>query len=86
MLYEWDEGKRAWFPRIDEDFMASYQMNYGFTPEGKAEPTRPDPEPEDEEGPEAKKAKMAKAKAEEDKDKEEKPKTKANWFEEDETK
>ncbi|XP_046849206.1 HIV Tat-specific factor 1 homolog isoform X2 [Xenia sp. Carnegie-2017] len=29
--YEWDENKRAWFPKIDEDFIAAYQMNYGFT-------------------------------------------------------
>ncbi len=35
MVYEWDKAKNAWFPRIDEDFMAVYQMNYGFTPEGK---------------------------------------------------
>ena len=35
MVYEWDKAKNAWFPRIDEDFMAVYQMNYGFTPDGK---------------------------------------------------
>ena len=34
MVYEWDKSKNAWFPRIDEDFMAVYQMNYGFTPDG----------------------------------------------------
>jgi hypothetical protein len=34
MIYEWDVAKNAWFPRIDEDFMAVYQMNYGFTPDG----------------------------------------------------
>eukprot|EP00095_Tigriopus_kingsejongensis_P010972 maker-scaffold270_size230592-snap-gene-1.22 protein:Tk10972 transcript:maker-scaffold270_size230592-snap-gene-1.22-mRNA-1 annotation:"hiv tat-specific factor 1-like protein" len=33
MLYEWDREKNAWFPRIDEDFMAQYQLNYGFTPD-----------------------------------------------------
>ena len=26
MLYEWDSAKNAWFPRIDEDFMAQYQV------------------------------------------------------------
>ena len=41
MTYEWDETKKAWFPRINEDFIAQYQMNYGFTKEGKAEPTLP---------------------------------------------
>lgn len=25
----WDVEKRAWFPKIDDDFMAIYQMNYG---------------------------------------------------------
>lgn len=26
----WDDKKNAWFPKIDDDFMAIYQMNYGF--------------------------------------------------------
>lgn len=26
----WDDKKNAWFPKIDDDFMAMYQMNYGF--------------------------------------------------------
>lgn len=26
----WDTEKNAWFPKIDDDFMARYQMNYGF--------------------------------------------------------
>ena len=47
MVYEWDLDKKAWFPKINEDFLAQYQMNYGFTKDGKAEPTKPDePEPE----------------------------------------
>lgn len=28
-VMEWDEEKRAWFPKIDDDFIASYQMNFG---------------------------------------------------------
>lgn len=28
--YIQDENKKAWFPRIDDDFLAIYQMNYGF--------------------------------------------------------
>lgn len=28
--YFWDKEKKAWFPKIDDDFMAQYQMNYGF--------------------------------------------------------
>ncbi|XP_001354089.3 HIV Tat-specific factor 1 homolog [Drosophila pseudoobscura] len=29
-VYLWDAEKSAWFPKIDDDFMAQYQMNYGF--------------------------------------------------------
>lgn len=28
--YFWDVDKSAWFPKIDDDFMARYQMSYGF--------------------------------------------------------
>lgn len=28
--YFWDVEKNAWFPKVDEDFMARYQMSYGF--------------------------------------------------------
>ncbi|ESO84279.1 hypothetical protein LOTGIDRAFT_62731, partial [Lottia gigantea] len=28
-VYEWDDEKKAWFPKIDEDFIANYQLNYG---------------------------------------------------------
>lgn len=28
--YFWDKEKSAWFPKIDDDFMARYQMSYGF--------------------------------------------------------
>lgn len=41
MTYEWEPIKKAWFPRINEDFLAQYQMNYGFTKDGIAEPTKP---------------------------------------------
>lgn len=30
-VYIWDREKNAWFPKVDEDFMARYQMSYGFT-------------------------------------------------------
>ncbi|PSN46189.1 hypothetical protein C0J52_18543 [Blattella germanica] len=30
-VYFWDKEKNAWFPKVDEDFLAHYQMNYGFT-------------------------------------------------------
>lgn len=29
-VFFWDTAKGAWFPKIDDDFMARYQMNYGF--------------------------------------------------------
>jgi len=44
VVYELDETKNAWFPKLDEDFMAAYQINYGFTADGKAEPTKPSEE------------------------------------------
>ncbi|KAM6970024.1 17S U2 SnRNP complex component HTATSF1 [Aplochiton taeniatus] len=33
-VYDWDQDKKAWFPKITEDFLAAYQANYGFTPDG----------------------------------------------------
>ncbi|XP_065653331.1 17S U2 SnRNP complex component HTATSF1-like [Hydra vulgaris] len=37
-IYEWDQGKRGWIPKIDDDFIAYYQANYGFTPSGEHDP------------------------------------------------
>ncbi|KAG8448412.1 hypothetical protein GDO86_015488 [Hymenochirus boettgeri] len=31
--YEWDLEKKAWFPKITDDFLAVYQANYGVYPE-----------------------------------------------------
>ncbi|XP_066496310.1 17S U2 SnRNP complex component HTATSF1 [Tiliqua scincoides] len=28
--YEWDAERKAWFPKITEDFLATYHANYGF--------------------------------------------------------
>ncbi|XP_044728618.1 HIV Tat-specific factor 1 isoform X2 [Chrysoperla carnea] len=28
--YFWDIEKQAWFPKVDDDFIAQYQMSYGF--------------------------------------------------------
>jgi HIV Tat-specific factor 1 len=30
VVYVWDSEKSAWFPRVDDDFLAIYQLNYGF--------------------------------------------------------
>ena len=70
MTYEWDNSKKAWFPRINEDFMAHYQMNYGFTPDGQSQPTRPE-EPKEVDEDEEKRAKLEKEKA---------PPKKPQWF------
>ena len=76
MVYEYDETKKAWFPKLDSDFMAVYQLNYGFTSDGVPEPTKPDDdEPKPEAEPELKKKQKVK----------EKPKE-AEWFQEEEAK
>lgn len=36
-VYFWDKEKNAWFPKVDDDFMAKYQMSYGFTESNPAE-------------------------------------------------
>ncbi|XP_046436753.1 HIV Tat-specific factor 1 homolog [Daphnia pulex] len=28
-IFEWDEEKKAWFPKLDEEFIARYQLSYG---------------------------------------------------------
>ncbi|XP_059911755.1 HIV Tat-specific factor 1 [Gadus macrocephalus] len=33
-IYDWDHDKKAWFPKITEDFIAAYQANYGFKEDG----------------------------------------------------
>lgn len=38
-VFFWDEEKSAWFPKIDEDFMAVYQSNYGFIDNTSTKPT-----------------------------------------------
>nr|VZI39046.1 unnamed protein product [Spirometra erinaceieuropaei] len=29
-VMEWDEQRKGWFPKIDDDFIASYQINFGI--------------------------------------------------------
>ncbi|XP_059400640.1 HIV Tat-specific factor 1 homolog [Carassius carassius] len=38
-LYDWDHEKRAWFPKVNDDFIAAYQANYGFNEDGAPDPT-----------------------------------------------
>lgn len=52
-IYEWDVEKRAWFPNLDEEFLARYQMSYGVDPSAPLPPVestsapeaRPEPKP-----------------------------------------
>ncbi|XP_055986289.1 HIV Tat-specific factor 1 [Sorex fumeus] len=37
--YEWDLDKKAWFPKITDDFIATYQANYGFSNDGASSST-----------------------------------------------
>ncbi|XP_007462979.1 PREDICTED: HIV Tat-specific factor 1 [Lipotes vexillifer] len=37
--YEWDLDKKAWFPKITEDFIATYQASYGFSNDGASSST-----------------------------------------------
>lgn len=37
-VYEWDPEKRGWIPKIDDDFIALYQANYGFNAAGEPDP------------------------------------------------
>ncbi|GIY64069.1 HIV Tat-specific factor 1 homolog [Caerostris extrusa] len=44
-IYEWDMGKKAYFPKIDDDFIVKYQSNYNYQP--PAEETKDDtPDPD----------------------------------------
>ncbi|CAL1688077.1 unnamed protein product [Lasius platythorax] len=42
-VYFWDKEKNAWFPKVDQDFMARYQMSYGFTDISAPQPNSPEP-------------------------------------------
>lgn len=50
-VYFWDRSKNAWFPKVDDDFMARYQMSYGFvenqsdTDKEKEKEANPKPDP-----------------------------------------
>ncbi|XP_044269057.1 HIV Tat-specific factor 1 homolog [Tribolium madens] len=72
--YFWDKEKSAWFPKVDDEFMARYQLNYGFidnnTQKDEKKVEEEDPKPEKSEP----KPKAEKRKASE-----------PTWFEVDET-
>ncbi|KAG7208479.1 hypothetical protein KM043_014705 [Ampulex compressa] len=74
-VYIWDKEKNAWFPKVDEDFMARYQMSYGFSDSSAVE-SKPKEEPQPPEKPPDKEQKKVEAKR-----KAQEPPT---WFEVDE--
>lgn len=45
-VYFWDREKNAWFPKVDEDFMAKYQMSYGFSDTNIPQPKPSEPQPQ----------------------------------------
>ncbi|XP_036450753.1 HIV Tat-specific factor 1 [Colossoma macropomum] len=72
-VYDWDHDKKAWFPKITEDFIAAYQANYGFSEDGTPDPTAaapPGETPPDK--PEEKLEEEEKKKEDEEKEEEEK--------------
>ncbi|CAH0728162.1 unnamed protein product, partial [Brenthis ino] len=44
----WDEEKKAWIPKVDDDFLAFYQMSYGFVDNSSKEESKIDKKKEDE--------------------------------------
>ncbi|XP_050447407.1 HIV Tat-specific factor 1 homolog [Cataglyphis hispanica] len=42
-VYFWDKEKNAWFPKVDQDFMARYQMSYGFADTSAPQSNPPEP-------------------------------------------
>lgn len=43
----WDKDKKAWFPKVDDEFMAVYQMNYGFNEDTNKEEKKEEEEKEE---------------------------------------
>ncbi|XP_053502003.1 HIV Tat-specific factor 1 [Ictalurus furcatus] len=83
--YDWDHEKKAWFPKITEDFIAAYQANYGFSEDGAAvatgEPQPEKPKEEEEEKEEKQEEKVTDSgSAKEENKKGEKRKAEPGWF------
>lgn len=76
--YEWDLEKKAWFPKITEDFLAIYQANYGFNATENSEPSQAPKEKKEEVKP--KKEPKPKPEHAEQKAKGDKRKADPGWF------
>lgn len=94
-VYDWDHEKKAWFPKITEDFIAAYQANYGFTKEGdpdanNAAVSSTDPAAPEKEKPgdytQKQEADQRETPAKEAKQKGEKRKVEPGWFDIDDNK
>ncbi|KAK2823057.1 hypothetical protein Q7C36_019657 [Tachysurus vachellii] len=83
-VYDWDHEKKAWFPKITEDFIAAYQANYGFTEDaasaatGESQPEKTKEEKDEEEKEEDEVTDSGSTK--EEKNKGEKRKAEPGWF------
>lgn len=51
----WDEQKKAWIPKVDDDFLAFYQMSYGFVDNKTDEKKKTEEKKEEEKAKEVKK-------------------------------
>ncbi|KAJ8674530.1 hypothetical protein QAD02_005792 [Eretmocerus hayati] len=49
--YFWDKEKNAWFPKVDDDFMARYQLSYGFNDSNSSSTVKPKSPPQVPENP-----------------------------------
>ncbi|XP_040179688.1 HIV Tat-specific factor 1 [Rana temporaria] len=80
--YEWDHDKKAWFPKITEDFMAIYQANYGFSEDNKegSESSQAAPAPKEVKTKKAKQESKPQPDPTEPKGKGEKRKADPGWF------
>ena len=47
-VFEWDDEKKAWFPKLDEEFIARYQLSYGGDPVLEPEKKKEEPAPKKE--------------------------------------
>lgn len=95
-VYDWDHEKRAWFPKINDDFIAAYQASYGFNEEGVPDPAVANPpdessagkpeEPKKQDEPIKPDESSEEGKAKESTQKGEKRKADPGWFEVEQTK
>ena len=77
--FEWDPVKRAWFPRITDDFVALYQAQYGNYVETDDDKKSSEVLP----GPSTKPEQINDANSQEEESRKRKAEAEPSWFEED---